>query len=156
MPADIGQLAFTLTLIWFFIAQQQELDALDLCREGGSDILPSIAIEMLRFYMCREDGFALPPPAGGLRRPSSFDLAGDMEDMRGMADEHTEEEQRIALGQSPSDGGGGGYGSAEADKAAARLQQLGVTVSPPGRTGAIDWQSLAGEGWAAGQILSTA
>ncbi|CAK0784136.1 hypothetical protein CVIRNUC_007339 [Coccomyxa viridis] len=92
----------------------------------------------------REDGFALPPPAGGLRRPSSFDLAGDMEDMRGMADEHTEEEQRIALGQSPSDGGGGGYGSAEADKAAARLQQLGVTVSPPGRTGAIDWQSLAG------------
>ena len=95
--------------------------------------------------MCREDGFALPPPVGGYRRPGSFDQAGDMEDMRGMGDEHLEEQQRIALGQSPSDGGGG-YGSAEADKAAARLQQLGVTVSPPGRTGAIDWQSLAGEG----------
>ena len=61
-----------------------------------------------------------------------------------MGDEHMEEQQRIALGQSPSNGGG--YGSAEADKAAARLQQLGVTVSPPGRSGAIDWQSLAGEG----------
>ena len=106
---------------------------------------------MLLVCMRREDGFALPPPAGGYRRPGSFDQAGDMEDMRGMADEYMEEQQRIALGQSPSDGGGD-YGSAEADKAAARLQQLGVTVSPPGRTGAIDWQSLAGEGWAAGQV----
>lgn len=56
-----------------------------------------------------------------------------------------EDHQRIALGQGPNDGGGGDYGSPEADKAAARLQQLGVTVSPPGRTGAIDWKSLAGE-----------
>ena len=106
--------------------------------------------------MCREDGFALPPPVGGYRRPGSFDQMGDMEDMAGMADEHLEEQQRIALGQSPSDGGGGGYGSAEADKAAARLQQLGVTVSPPGRSGAIDWQSLAGEGLGCGAGLSMA
>ena len=82
--------------------------------------------------ICRDEEFVLPPPQRGYAEIEPYDEA-------------EEEQQRIALGQGPSDGGGNAsYGSPEADKAAARLQQLGVTVSPPGRTGAIDWQSLAG------------
>ena len=79
--------------------------------------------------MCREEDFVLPPPQHGYSEQDPYD-------------EHEAEQQRIGLGAAPSDGGS--YGSPEADKAAARLQQLGVTVSPPGRSGAIDWQSLAG------------
>lgn len=37
-----------------------------------------------------------------------------------------------------------GYGSAEAAEAAERLLQLGVSVNPPGKHGAIDWGALAG------------
>ena len=36
------------------------------------------------------------------------------------------------------------YGSAEADQAAARLMQLGVSVSPPGSKESITWDRLAG------------
>ena len=79
--------------------------------------------------LCRDEGFALPPPQQGVPERDPYE-------------DFDAEQQRIGLGQSPSDGAD--YGSPEADKAAARLQQLGVTVSPPGRTGAIDWQSLAG------------
>lgn len=85
---------------------------------------------MQRQHICREEDFALPPPQRGYSEQDPYD------------EDFEAEQQRIGLGNSPSDGGG--YGSPEADKAAARLQQLGVTVSPPGRTGAVDWQSLAG------------
>ena len=37
-----------------------------------------------------------------------------------------------------------GYGSPEAAAAADRLLQLGVTVNPPGKSGAVDWGALAG------------
>lgn len=37
-----------------------------------------------------------------------------------------------------------GYGTAEAAQAAERLLQLGVSVNPPGKRGAIDWGALAG------------
>ncbi|CAL8469402.1 g8943 [Coccomyxa elongata] len=37
-----------------------------------------------------------------------------------------------------------GYGSPEAAAAADRLLQLGVTVNPPGESGAVDWGALAG------------
>lgn len=70
--------------------------------------------------------------------------SGDMQRLSPMTRQRRSN-SALPWGQGPSDGGGNAsYGSPEADKAAARLQQLGVTVSPPGRTGAIDWQSLAG------------
>jgi hypothetical protein len=43
--------------------------------------------------------------------------------------------------QDPHDG----YGSAEAARAAERLVQLGVSVNPPGKRGAVDWGALAGQ-----------
>ena len=92
-------------------------------------------------FGCREEEFALPPPQRGYQQRAQRGYT-EQEPYQDVEDFH-DDQQRIALGQSPSNGGG--YGSPEADKAAARLQQLGVTVSPPGRSGAVDWQSLAGK-----------
>ncbi len=84
--------------------------------------------------VCREEDFALPPPQRGYSERDLYD--------RDPYEDYDAEQQRIGLGSAPSNGGS--YGSPEADKAAARLQQLGVTVSPPGRSDSVDWQSLAG------------
>ena len=76
---------------------QRKLDAPDL---AGKEIPTYLILSLLRCCSSacdREDGFELPPPAGGFRRPGSFDLAGDMEDMRGMADEQMEEQASLSM-----------------------------------------------------------
>lgn len=90
--------------------------------------------------MCREEDFALPTPRRGYPELDPYERDPYERDPY---EDYDTEQQRIGLGSAPSNGGS--YGSPEADKAAARLQQLGVTVSPPGRSDSVDWQSLAGD-----------
>ena len=96
---------------------------------------------LLADHWCRdrEDDFALPPARG----------ADEEETPMGRLSREWQQQGQLAPpGSAPQQGGPGEYqyGSPEADQAAARLMQLGVTVNPPGNKETITWDRLAGGG----------
>ena len=87
---------------------------------------------------CREDSAVLPPPSAG----------GELPEQRGLGWDYWEQQQQQSEGPPASAATqqqeGSEWGSTQAQQAAARLLQLGASVTPPGKKSAVDWDALAG------------